>query len=71
MTCAKTEMRPLLLLAMVSPLFYWLSSGQNGFFTTYLRYSRSCFSLFILIVGGAERSFHNLIHGVQEATPQQ
>ena len=26
---------------------------------------------FILIVGGAERSFHNLIHGVQEATPQQ
>ncbi|ASN61218.1 hypothetical protein CU026_2702 [Enterococcus faecium] len=49
MTCAKKEMRPLLLLAMVSPLFYWLSSGQNGFFTTYLRYSRSCFSLFILI----------------------
>ncbi len=34
MTCAKKEMRPLLLLAMVSPLFYWLSSGQNGFFTT-------------------------------------
>lgn len=25
----------------------------------------------VLIVGGAERSFHNLIHGVQEATPQQ
>ncbi|MBL5007541.1 hypothetical protein CUZ96_2904 [Enterococcus lactis] len=49
MTCAKKEMRPLLLLAMVSPLSYWLSSGQNGFFTTYLRYSRSCFSLFILI----------------------
>ncbi|MBK4764703.1 hypothetical protein CU020_2729 [Enterococcus faecium] len=49
MTCAKKEMRSLLLLAMVSPLFYWLSSGQNGFFTTYLRYSRSCFSLFILI----------------------
>ncbi|PWQ89359.1 hypothetical protein DKX15_14435 [Enterococcus faecium] len=49
MTCAKKEMRPLLLLAMVSSLFYWLSSGQNALFTTYLRYSRSCFSLFILI----------------------
>ncbi|TVT06949.1 hypothetical protein FNV40_08820 [Enterococcus durans] len=32
MTCAKKEMRPLLLLAMVSPLFYWLLSGQNGFY---------------------------------------
>ncbi len=28
----------------------------------------SCFEKFILIVSGAERAFHNLIYGVQEAT---
>ncbi len=70
MTCAKKEMRPLLLLAMVSPLFYWLSSGQNGFLQPICGIQEAVFLCSFLLLD-ADQPFHNLTRGVQRADLQQ
>ncbi|NJE63848.1 hypothetical protein E0L10_06750 [Enterococcus durans] len=80
----KTEVRTLLLLAMFSPLFYWLLSVElNGLFTTLstvfkeLTFNNKsknlkiwkAISRFSSLFLRSKRSFHNLILDLFDHTP--
>ncbi|QED60433.1 hypothetical protein FUT28_12870 [Enterococcus durans] len=61
----KTEVRTLLLLAMFSPLFYWLLSVElNGLFTTLSTVFKE-----LTFNNKSKRSFHNLILDLFDHTP--
>ena len=70
MTCAKKEMRPLLLLAMVSPSVLLVIVRSKLFLQPVCGIQEAVFLCSFLLLD-ADQPFHNLTRGVQRADLQQ